>query len=157
MPAMPVTAPIPAPGRYDARKATRLQYTQRLADLGWAALADDERRWLDRLYWGDAPHWPCLITSTVYDDGAGAEAEVAVPALGEGHTSVRTAPIVQTKPDPEPAPGRQSFRDFWQWWIAEGRPALTADGKVRLGGLAGAPLLKVVQRKEPRRAPARPR
>ena len=157
MPPMPATAPVPAPGRYDARRATRLQYTQRLADLGWAALDADEQAWLDRLYWGDAPHWPCPITPTVHDDGEGAVTEVAVPALGEGHTSVRTAPIVQTKPDPEPPQRQRSFLDFWRWWIAEGRPSLTADGKIALRGLSGAPLIKVVKRKEPRRAPARPR
>lgn len=152
---MPPTSPIPAPGRYDARRGTRLQYTRAMALLGWDAMPEDERRWLDTLYWGEAPFWPCKTTTALHDDREGDETEVAVPSLGDGRSSIRCAPIVQTKADAEPYPPKrqQSFRDFWRWWIESGRPTLNANGKITLKGLSGAPLLKVTRRKEPRRAP----
>ena len=155
---MPPTAPVPAPGRYDARRATRLDYGRRLGAEGWQALSWDERRFLDALYWGDATAWPCPGTLVQHDhrETDGGEVEVDVPTLGNVHTATRIAPLVRTIPDLEGrAPQRfRAFLGFWRWWIGEARPLLQKDGAVGVGDgdLSGAPLIRAVPR---RRTPDR--
>jgi hypothetical protein len=146
---VPPTAPVPVPGRYDARRATRLQYSHLLAEQGYAALSDDDRAWLDVLYWGPVEAWP-PVTQIAHHDPLGSEDERAldVPTLGAGMSSVRLAPLLSGRADPEPASVHrfQGFLAFWQWWVAEGHPTLTKAGEIALANeqLRAAPLIKVV-------------
>jgi hypothetical protein len=153
-PTAPIPTPVPAPGRYDARKATRLQRAQRLADLGWAALDPDQREYLDALYWGDAQAWPPQAQIVHHDPLGGAdEAPLDVPSMGirSGLDAYRVAPMLMGVADPEPASAHrfQRFLAFWRWWVAQGQPTLTATGELALepGKLQGAPLIRVVPKR----------